>query len=60
MDIEKTNHWLTLVTNVGVLIGIGLLVYELNQNTNLMRAEMHAMRAEAKATRQMEKPIVVR
>jgi hypothetical protein len=54
MDIEKTNHWLTLVTNVGVLIGIGLLVYELNQNTNLMRAEMHAMRAEAKATRQME------
>jgi len=54
MDIEKTNHWLTLVTNVGVLIGIALLVYELNQNTNLMRAEMHAMRAEAKATRQME------
>jgi hypothetical protein len=47
MDIEKTNHWLTLVTKVGVLTGIGLLVYELNQNTNLMRAE-------AKATRQME------
>ena len=54
MDIEKANHWLTLITNVGVLIGIALLVFELNQNSNLMRAEMHAMRAEAKATRQID------
>lgn len=54
MDIEKANHWLTLITNIGVLVGIGLLVLELNQNSSLMRAEMHAMRAEAKATRQIE------
>ena len=54
MDIEKANHWMTLVTNIGVLIGIVLLVFELNQNSNLMRAEMHAMRAEAKATRQID------
>ena len=54
MDIEKANHWLTPLTNIGVLIGIVLLVFELNQNSDLMRAEMHAMRAEAKASRQMD------
>ena len=54
MNIEKANHWITLITNVGVLIGIALLVLELNQNSSLMRAEMHAMRAEAKATRQID------
>lgn len=47
------NQWLTLLTNIGVLVGIGLLIYELNQNTALTRAEIHAMRAEAKTERQM-------
>lgn len=54
MDMEKTNQWLTLLTNVGVLVGIVLLVVELNQNTALTRAQMHATRAEAKASRQIE------
>lgn len=54
MKMKQLNDWLSLLTNIGVLAGIFLLVIELNQNTNLMRAEMHAMRAEAKATRQME------
>lgn len=54
MDLEKANHWITLLTNIGVMVGVGLLVIEINQNSNLMRAEMHAMRAEAKATRQIE------
>jgi hypothetical protein len=54
MDLEKTNQWLTLLTNIGVLIGLLLLVFELNQNRELMRAQMHASRAEAKATRQIE------
>ena len=42
-----------MLTNVGVLIGIALLIWELNQNAELARAEMHAMRADAKAERQM-------
>ena len=54
MKMKQINKWMALLTNVGVLIGIALLVYELNQNAELMRAEMHAMRAEAKATRQIE------
>ena len=53
MDLEKTSQWLTVVTNIGVIAGLGLLVYELNQNSALMRAEMHAVRAEAKTERQM-------
>ena len=40
MDTEKLNTWLTFLANVGVLAGIILLVYELNQNRQLMRAEI--------------------
>jgi hypothetical protein len=54
MDLEKTSQWLTILTNIGVLAGILLLVVELNQNRELMLAQMHASRAEAKATRQIE------
>ncbi len=53
MNTDRVNDWLSLLTNVGVLIGIVLLIIELNQNTELARVEMHAMRAEAKAERQM-------
>ena len=53
MNTDRVNDWLSLVTNIGVLIGIVLLILELNQNTELARVEMHAMRAEAKADRQM-------
>lgn len=53
MTTDEINKWLSLLTNVGVLIGIALLVWELNQNTELARAEMHAIRADAKADRQM-------
>jgi hypothetical protein len=51
--MEKLNQWLTPLTNVGVLVGIALLIYELNQNTALTRAEIHEIRAEAKTERQM-------
>lgn len=53
MDTEKLGQWLTIATNIGVIAGIFLLVYEINQNAELMRAEMHAIRAEAKTERQM-------
>jgi hypothetical protein len=46
-------EWLSVLTNLGVLIGVALLVVELNQNAELMRAEIHALRAEAKVDRQM-------
>ncbi|MFT7652115.1 MAG: hypothetical protein ACI9ON_002730 [Limisphaerales bacterium] len=33
MNLERTNHWLALAANVGVLAGIIFLAYELQQNT---------------------------
>ena len=40
MESEHLNRWLTLGANFGVLIGILLLVFELNQNRDLMRSEI--------------------
>ena len=40
MDADRLNRWLTLAANVGVLIGIALLLVELNQNRDMMRAQI--------------------
>jgi len=50
MSTEQLNRWLTLGANVGVLIGIFLLLLELKQNAELMRAQM----AEARAANTLE------
>jgi hypothetical protein len=39
MDSDRLNRWLTLGANVGVLVGIILLVFELSQNREMMRAQ---------------------
>ena len=53
MNLDRLDKWVSIATNIGVLLGILLLIFELNQNTALMRAEIHAMRAIAKTERQM-------
>jgi hypothetical protein len=40
MNTEKLNRWLALAANFGVLIGQMLLVYEVRQNSDLMRAQI--------------------
>jgi hypothetical protein len=40
MDGNKVNKWLSLGANLGVLAGIMLLAYEINQATLTTRAEM--------------------
>ena len=40
MKIEPLNRWLILAANLGVLAGIILLVFELNQNRAMMRAQI--------------------
>ncbi len=40
MDTDKANRWLTLGANVGVVIGLILLLIELRQNTDQMRAQI--------------------
>ncbi len=39
MDSDRLNRWLTLGANLGVLVGIALLIVELNQNRDMMRAQ---------------------
>jgi hypothetical protein len=39
MEPDKLNRWLTLGANVGVLIGIILLIIELDQNRDMIRAQ---------------------
>ncbi len=40
MESDRLNRWLTLGANVGVLIGIILLIIELDQNRDMMRAQI--------------------
>jgi hypothetical protein len=37
--MEKLNHWLTLIGNVGVIAGVFFLAYELQQNNELLVQE---------------------
>jgi len=40
MESDRLNRWLTLFANLGVLIGIVLLLIELNQTQEIARAEI--------------------
>ena len=44
--MDKLNRWLTLAANVGVLIGIVILIVELRQNSQIMRAQTRAQLSE--------------
>jgi hypothetical protein len=39
LDSDRHNRWLTLGANIAVLLGIALLVVELRQNQDVMRAQ---------------------
>ena len=39
MDSDRLNRWITLGANLGVLVGIVLLLIELDQNRDMMRAQ---------------------
>jgi hypothetical protein len=44
---EKINSWLTLSANLGVLIGLIVLIVELDQNSDLVRSQIHQARADS-------------
>ena len=46
MEPDRLNRWLTFGANVGVLIGIILILIELNQNSEMMRAQMTQARVD--------------
>lgn len=39
MNFEKLNQWLSLLANIGVLLGIIFLAVEMRQNTAMMQAQ---------------------
>jgi hypothetical protein len=51
---EKLNSWLALGANVGVLIGLIVLIFELDQNTDMMRVQMLDSRLQSQADRRAE------
>ena len=46
MDTEKLNHWLSLAANIGVIVGIGFLVVELNQANTIAQGEARDRNAD--------------
>ncbi len=47
MNADRVNRWLTLGAKFGVLVGIFLLLVELEQNRELARAQIHQVRSDA-------------
>ncbi|MDH3748679.1 MAG: hypothetical protein OER97_10780 [Gammaproteobacteria bacterium] len=43
---KKITSWVTLGANLGVLVGLILLVVELDQNSDLVRAQIHQARSD--------------
>ena len=46
MKFGDLNQWLTLVANFGVVAGLMLLLVEINQNTEMVRAQINQSRAD--------------
>ncbi len=52
MNSEKVTSWLTLGANIGVIVGLILLIVEIRQNTDMMRAQINQSRTEAAQSEQ--------
>ncbi len=47
MTKDSLSRWLTFSANIGVVIGLALLVVELKQNSELVRAQIHQARSDS-------------
>ena len=54
MTSEKLNSWLALGANIGVLIGLIVLIVEIDQNTDMMRGQMLDSRTQSQADRRAQ------
>ena len=52
MNTDKLNTWLSLGANVGVVIGLMLLIIEINQNTEMMQAQINQSRTDTALSEQ--------
>lgn len=46
MNVDRLNQWLTLGANVGVLLGLGVLIIEINQSNALALAQIEQTRSD--------------
>lgn len=44
MNVDRLNGWLSLVANVGVIIGLGMLIFELKHASDLSEVEAYQTR----------------
>ncbi len=51
MNADNVNKWLTLSANIGVVFGLILLLIELDQNNDLVRAQIHQARSDTQVAR---------
>ena len=54
MESNKLDRWLTIGTNISVLIGIVLLIVEINQNNELVRIQIEQARSDTYVAWQRE------
>ena len=47
IDSSELNKWLVLAANIGVLLGLVLVIYEIRQNSDLMQVQISQARADA-------------
>jgi len=51
MKADSEKKWMSLGANLGVVIELFLLILELNQNSDLARAQIHQARSDAQVSR---------
>ncbi len=53
MNSGKLNNWLSLGANIGVVIGLVLPIIEIDQNTDMMRAQINQARTDTATDEQL-------
>ena len=56
MDTDRANRWLTLIANFGILLGLALVIFEIRQNSELLRLQF--INDDLLATGESETPIM--
>ena len=52
MSAEKVNRWLSLGANIGVVVGLVVLIIEIGQNTEMMQAQINQSRTDTAISEQ--------
>jgi len=56
MDADRANSWLSLIANLGIIVGLVLVVFEIRQNSDLLRLQF--INDDLLATAESETPML--